>query len=397
MIKFAKLENFTVFEELDLSLSPKVNILMGANGTGKTHLLKAIYGLGIIALGDFPSRSNLGFDHTATGKFLRLFSTADEKLGKLHTTGAKKQARLRLQDFDDSSVEATFGSRSKFLEVLSQENFKRNNLKPVFIPTKEVSSLAQSIQNGAYDRATVEMIFDGGYIDLAELLVCSRPVAENPSSLMANPRLSNVVRELVRLIGGRYRWRGDQGFDFESGNYEEVCKAKRNAKRSDGGSAAAYQDLTETYFVRSNEGVLSSDMTADGYRKIGMLHHLLCNGSIKPGKTGVLLWDEPESNLNPAMMKTLVQLILELSRNGQQIIVATHDYAFLKWFDLLVDKKKDDHIRFHALHSNGEASRPRVAIESSDRYSLIAKTAISDTFAELYDEDVSRALGNTLT
>jgi len=132
-------------------------------------------------------------------------------------------------------------------------------------------------------------------------------------------------------------------------------------------------------------------MTAEGYRKIGVLHRLLCNGSINPGNTGVLLWDEPEANLNPALMKEVVQVLLELSRNGQQIILATHDYVLLKWFDLLMDKGKDDHIQFHVLCRDAETDR--LTVESSENYSLISKTAISDTFAELFDEDVARALG----
>ena len=38
-----KLENFTVFENLDLEPSPGINALVGANGTGKTHLMKVCY------------------------------------------------------------------------------------------------------------------------------------------------------------------------------------------------------------------------------------------------------------------------------------------------------------------------------------------------------------------
>jgi AAA15 family ATPase/GTPase len=132
-------------------------------------------------------------------------------------------------------------------------------------------------------------------------------------------------------------------------------------------------------------------MTAEGYRKIGVLHRLLCNGSISPGKTGALLWDEPESNLNPKLMKKLVQVLLELSRNGQQIILATHDYVLLKWLDLLTDEGKEDHIRFHAIYQ--DPTTQKMSVESADSYALISKTAISDTFAELFDEDMARALG----
>ena len=38
-----KLERFTAFENLDLALSPGINVFVGANGTGKTHLMKVCY------------------------------------------------------------------------------------------------------------------------------------------------------------------------------------------------------------------------------------------------------------------------------------------------------------------------------------------------------------------
>lgn len=37
------LKNFTVFEDFRIDVSSGINIFIGENGTGKTHLLKAIY------------------------------------------------------------------------------------------------------------------------------------------------------------------------------------------------------------------------------------------------------------------------------------------------------------------------------------------------------------------
>ena len=37
------LKNFTVFEDFQLEMSSGINVFIGENGTGKTHLLKAIY------------------------------------------------------------------------------------------------------------------------------------------------------------------------------------------------------------------------------------------------------------------------------------------------------------------------------------------------------------------
>ena len=43
MITRLELKRFTAFEALDFGASPGVNVLVGANGTGKTHLMKVAY------------------------------------------------------------------------------------------------------------------------------------------------------------------------------------------------------------------------------------------------------------------------------------------------------------------------------------------------------------------
>ncbi|HRX72923.1 MAG TPA: AAA family ATPase [Hyphomonas sp.] len=386
MIAGVEIENFTAFGSLKLSLSPRVNVVIGSNGTGKTHLLKAIYGLALAGLPPSTDSSDEGVALSITRKFLRLFSPEEDRLGELRSSGASAPARLSLVSSDDSRVAISFNSRSRSLQVKVDAGGEGHELHPVFIPTKEVLSLVRGMRHPDHDRATVEMIFDDGYIDLAELLV--RPGFEDEaSSLDEDPRLSSVVRELVALVGGRYRLTSEGAFRFEPGRYEE----KVDPARSKSKAAQAYQDSTVTRFVPKGGQSLSSGMTAEGYRKIGVLHRLLCNGSINPGATGVLLWDEPEANLNPKLMKKLVQVLLELSRNGQQIVLATHDYVLLKWLDLLIDNGKEDHVRFHALYRDSDTQK--MAVESADSYSLISKSAISHTFAELFDEDVARALG----
>lgn len=38
-----KLENFTVFKDAEISFDKGINIFIGENGTGKTHILKVLY------------------------------------------------------------------------------------------------------------------------------------------------------------------------------------------------------------------------------------------------------------------------------------------------------------------------------------------------------------------
>jgi len=206
------------------------------------------------------------------------------------------------------------------------------------------------------------------------------------SQVNLDPRLNTIIPQLVNLIGGRYQWENG-GFCFQAGKYIEKASPKRTKAKA----AKMYQDSTVTEFIPTSGHLYSSGMTAEGFRKVGILHRLLSNGAISPGTSGPLFWDEPESNMNPKLMKSLVQILLELSRNGQQVIIGTHDYVLLKWLYLLTKKGLGDHVRYHSLYRDEHSNE--LKIETADDYSLVSRSAISNTFAELYDEDVKRALG----
>lgn len=42
-VKEISIDNFTVFEKIKIDFSKGINILIGENGTGKTHLMKIMY------------------------------------------------------------------------------------------------------------------------------------------------------------------------------------------------------------------------------------------------------------------------------------------------------------------------------------------------------------------
>jgi AAA15 family ATPase/GTPase len=148
--------------------------------------------------------------------------------------------------------------------------------------------------------------------------------------------------------------------------------------------------MKAAFIPRKGESI-SPNMAAEGIRKLGIIHLLLQNRQLDPGRSGTLFWDEPETNMNPKLMRLLVEILQELSRNGQQVIIATHDYVLLKWFDLLTDKGKEDHVRYHALYRAESSSD--IKIESVDAYHLLDQNAISNVFAELYDAEIDRSLG----
>ena len=141
-------------------------------------------------------------------------------------------------------------------------------------------------------------------------------------------------------------------------------------------------------FKAKNNEVHAIRMIAEGYRKLGVLYHLHRNGTISPSVSGPLFWDEPDANLNPGLLRVVVEILLELCRNGQQIVISTHNYVLLK--ELEIARRPSDQICFHALSRNAEYE---VEIATSTEYTQIEKNSIADTYSSLYDRDLSKALG----
>lgn len=377
MISHLQLKNFIAFADLGIDFSPGINIVIGENGTGKTQLLKAILAL------SGPAACEEQAGEQLARKLCRLYHPLSNQVGELRRSGTRGEARLSATFASGQAITAQFSGSATAAKVSTNTNGE--TAPAIFIPTKEVLSLVRGLTAEQPHLPTIERIFDDGYLDLANALV-KEGVNDLNAKVQLNPKFGSIVPRLTNLIGGQYLLENGR-FVFEPGRYVE----KDASTRSKAQHAQMYQDSTEWKFVPGSKQRLSSGMTAEGFRKIGVLQRLLGNGSLNPGASGPLLWDEPESNLNPKLMKDLVLALLELARNGQQIILATHDYVLLKWFDLLMDRGKSDHVVFHRLYR--EEGHQAIRSESHSDYSIVGRSAISNTFAELYDEDVKRALG----
>lgn len=350
MIEHLELGNFTAFSRLALDLSPKINVVIGENGTGKTHLLKAAYGLcaGAPLLKNKPDISGDQFEAEMTEKLLGLFMPLDDKLGKMHHQGATDQAQLSARFSSGHNVTATFFNNSRSLAVRDHANFGHRQTEAIFIPTKEVLSFMKGFIS-LYER--FELSFDQTYQDICLLLDLPEVRSES-----LHEKSKWAMAEIEHICGGRFIFYGGGKVTFKANDVE-----------------------------------YSANSTAEGFRKVGILSRLLETGAIQPGISGPLFWDEPESNLNPKLMELLVQVLLELSRNGQQIVLATHDYVLLKWFDLLMDTGKDDHVRFHSLFRDADSSEIKVA--STDDYLSIRPNPIDEAFGVLINKEIENDMG----
>ena len=110
-------------------------------------------------------------------------------------------------------------------------------------------------------------------------------------------------------------------------------------------------------------------LVAEGLRKLAMLARLISTGALLD--KGYLFWDEPETNLNPKLIKVLARSILTLCQQGIQVFVATHSLFLMRELEMLLQEDQFRHIphRFLALKA-AEAGMPAVLEQSEDLYNI---------------------------
>jgi predicted ATPase len=335
-IKFLK---FTAFDELKIKFSPGINIFVGENGTGKTHILKAAYSACAIvkSKGDFAEKINNVF-YPSEKKIGRLIKRASGTInGSVEVT--------RSVEHKNVAIKLSFSSHStrpdQDMISGSTKIWMDTPMESVYIPVKDMMANAPGFSS-LYDAR--EIHFEEIYVDIIRKAYL--PVLKGPTD-----------KERKRIL--------------------EILQKAMDGK---------VITENEEFFLTNKRGKLEFTLLAEGYRKLGLLYILLQNGTLLNGST--LFWDEPETNLNPKLMRSIVGILLEMQRFGVQIFLATHDYVLLKEFDLQL--KKEDQILFHSLFRN---TKDEVELASTDSYLQINPNAIDDTFESFVDREIEKSMG----
>lgn len=330
-----KLEHFTAFDHLDLELSPGINVLVGANGTGKTHLMKVCYAACDV------SKTGTSFGE----KLISVFLPSDGDLERMI-----RQSEERL--WNNAEVEAfsnghgiltyvEYGGGSS--DTAYTKEWAGSTIESTYIPVKEMLSNAPGFRSLYAQR---EIHFEEVYRDILDraFLPPLRDIQDEP--------YGRLISSLQEIIGG----------EVVTGDSEE-------------------------FFLQTKAGHIEFTLLAEGMRKLALLLLLIQNGSLR--ENSVLFWDEPETNLNPKVFGVLMDVLLELQRNGVQIFFATHDYGILKELELRM--RDDDEVVFHSLYHDETGE---IACNTTHRYLNIHPNAIAEAFDDLYDRQIERSLGN---
>ncbi|PIE55051.1 MAG: ATP-binding protein [Dethiosulfovibrio peptidovorans] len=320
MLKGLTIKNLTVFSEAQIDFSPKLNVVVGMNGTGKSHLLKVAYSLSAVLAegrrkfkGEAPSKKYLQM--AIAEKLVGVFRP--ENLGRLTR---RRQGRARCDislRFTNSSCDLScgFASNSKTEVSVEKAPLSWSDTEPLFFPTRELMSLYPNFVS-TYERHYLE--FEETWRDTCLLL--GTPLMKGPR----NAFMRGILDPLEKGMSGKLIV-------------------------SDG-----------RFYIQKKDGKMEIHLVAEGHRKLAMVAHLVASGGLR--KNSCLFWDEPEANLNPRLVKLIVKTTLNLCKYGVQVFMATHDLFLLRELALQKNAYKKLPVRFIGLH--GEESG--VVVEQGD-------------------------------
>ena len=139
--------------------------------------------------------------------------------------------------------------------------------------------------------------------------------------------------------------------------------------------------------MKNECGELEFTLLAEGFRKLGLLWLLIKNGTLSKGSA--LFWDEPETNLNPKLMRAVVGVLVELQRMGAQIFIATHDTLILDEFHLQTGER--DNLTYHSLYRDKDSDE--IACNSVKNFDEIEPNAIDEAFGSVTSREIEKSMG----
>lgn len=339
MIESLRLKNFTVFPDADFTFSNGLNVVVGENGSGKSHVLKAGYSiLHPLALGTdpdagTPTKSSLqtSFADKLQGVF------RPDQLGRLVR---RQQGRNRCEVTCTLGVKNrlafSFNSTSKEKVTVDKAPSSWTDKLPAFLPTRELLTIYPGFVS-LYE--TTHLPFEETYRDTCILL--GAPLARGPREAAINALLA----PLELAMGGKVE-----------------------------------TDSAGRFYLNADAGKFEMHLVAEGLRKLAMIARLIATGQLV--ESGCLFWDEPEANLNPRIVKLIARTILELCKGGIQVFIATHSLFLMRELDILArdESFKDVPTRYFGLHPSADG----VTVSQGDTVDDIGDIAS-------LDEDLSQS------
>lgn len=334
-VRRLRIADFSAFESVDLEFVDGLNIFLGANGTGKTHLLKVIYSL----------LEATRTDALVKEKIAGVFRPDDGNVGRLVRRGHGLDTASVALDVDQGQTSFELLLEGPLFHSIRAYT---NRARAIFLPSREILAMYEGFIAAYRER---ELAFDETYFDACVALNA------NPIKGPRKEHVEPVLQAIRDALGGHVELSG------------------------------------ERFYVKfhGDETRMEAHLVAEGLRKVASLERLLLNGSLTTN--GFLFWDEPEANLNPRLTVKIADVLGALANLGVQIFITTHDFLLARRLSVKSELPGEPPTRFFACYreKDGDPVQVRHGAQLSD----LPVNPIEEEFARHYDFEISRSLGNS--
>ncbi|HIE59287.1 MAG TPA: hypothetical protein EYP82_05030 [Hydrogenothermaceae bacterium] len=296
-ISALEVNNFTLFDKMKLEFAEGINVFIGENGTGKSQILKLLYTL---------TTANNTFYKKNTNKETYLSELIVETIENVFK-GKRIQNLISFNfnrnesdinmNFSNYNIDFSITAHTSSQVKINKFSTNGSPQKILFIPAKEILSNFKGFRN-LWEEYLIP--FDKTFYDLVKAL--DRPLLKDTSNIR---KMNNALED---ILNG----------EIIQENGEFLLKRNKDGKK------------------------IFSAMMAEGLRKIGTLSYLLKNNSLS--NESILIWDEPEANLNPRTIQEIAKLLIALQKFGIQIFIATHSLFLIKEIEIL--KKDESNVKY---------------------------------------------------
>ncbi len=316
MVRSLSIKNFTVFSSAEFRISPRLNVFVGENGTGKTHLLKLIYSILAVSAEDgrkpgssAPTKAAL--QARIADKLTNVFRP--ESLGRL---SRRRQGRERCdvalkfpRDSASLNINFSFSTNSKSEVAIDTLPTEWSSATAAYLPTRELLTIYPNFVS----------VYEGHYLEFEE-----------------------TWRDTCILLGAPLQ-RGPR-----EGRIRQLLEPLEVAMEG-----SIELDRNGRFYLKSADGRMEMPLVAEGLRKLGMVARLIATGALL--ENGYLFWDEPDANLNPRLVRRVARTIVDLSRGGIQIFIATHSLFLLRELEIILRSANERTLgpRYFGLQKKG--------------------------------------------
>lgn len=319
MLRSVDIKNFGPLPNTEFRFASGLNVVIGENGCGKSQLLKLLYSL-LKVQADNKELNKTTLQKSCADKLVGVFRP--DSLGRLvkRSQGRVKcEVVLKMKESKEN-LAISFASQASTavqVDMLPASGLQKS---PVYLPTRELVTLSPWFVP-LYDNYHLE--FEESWRDTVSLL--GNPTLKGPREKI----VAMLVKPLEDALGGRVM------VDAGTGRF---------------------------YLQMPGEGKMEMPLVAEGLRKVAMVARLISTGTLL--EQGYLFWDEPETNLNPKLIKLVAISIMSLCKQGIQVFIASHSLFLLRELEMLAGQPNFRGVeqRYFSLKTSDDG----VELESGD-------------------------------